>query len=218
MYSKDYSLGKTIKKLLITHNLEAPMLNKQIDSWHDPVFLHTLTTKFSEFLTLLGFDLTNHSLEETPKRVIKFFITELFYGLDYHNFPKITLDANSFHYQEPLFAQNISINSTCEHHLVSIHGIANFAYIPHEHIIGLSKINRVIDFFAKRPQLQERLTRQIFFTFQEILKTNNIAIVIKATHDCIAIRGIKDVNTYNTTSHISGEFLTNVELKNQLFK
>ena len=208
MYSKDPELGKKINRLLIEKKVESPVFFDKLNS--DNFAL--IQQKVSELLEVIGLDLSNNSVSDTPKRTAKFFINELFYGLDYNNFPKMTTNPNDFSYHRPLFSQAIGFNSTCEHHLVSISGHAYVAYIPKDKVVGLSKLNRVVDFFAKRPQVQERATRQIFFVLQEILGTEDIAVGIQAKHHCIAIRGVRDESTRNLTVEFGGEFESNEQL------
>ena len=213
MYSKDPELGKKIHKLLLDKKVESPAFFNQLtaDSLND------IKDKFHDLLQSIGLDLSDASIANTPKRAAKFFVNELFYGLDYNNFPKMTTNPNEYKYTTPLFSQCIDFNSTCEHHLVAISGNAYLAYIPKEKIIGLSKLNRIVDFFAKRPQVQERVTRQIFFALQEILGTNDIAIGISAKHSCIAIRGVRDDSTKNITVEFGGRFDSDTQLKQTIY-
>jgi len=194
------------------------MLDAAIAKWQDETYETILKHKLADFLESLGLDLSNSSMLQTPDRVIKFFINELFFGLDYHNFPSITPLSNDYAYKNPLFATGITVNSTCEHHLVPITGLAMVGYIPNNTIVGLSKLNRVIDFFARRPQMQERLTRQIFITLTEVLHTEDIAIAINATHDCVAVRGIGDPNTNILTLECGGKFLADEILQNNFYQ
>ncbi|MFN8770084.1 MAG: GTP cyclohydrolase I FolE [Neisseriaceae bacterium] len=217
MDSKDYSLGKRIQQLLINNNLENPMLVNNIDHWDNESYLQGLSAKLSTFLEALGFDLSDDSIKKTPSRVVKFLINESFCGLNYRNFPRITTNINTYKYDKPLVSNGITVNSTCEHHLVSISGFATVAYIPDNKIVGLSKINRVVDFFARRPQVQERMTRQIFIALQDILETEDVAVAINATHNCIAIRGVKNSDTENLTIAMDGKFLLDETLKNTFY-
>ncbi len=212
IYDKDECLGKVIHKMLLAKGIE------------NPVFFEKVTTdvavvqeKLTEFLELLGMDLRNPSIVDSPKRIAKFFINELFYGLNYQNFPRITTTPNEYSYHNPIFSQGIEFNSTCEHHLVTILGKAYIAYIPKDKVIGLSKINRVVDFFAKRPQVQERATRQIFFALQDILETPDVAVAINAKHHCIVIRGVRNENTDNITVEFGGQFKEQQNLQNNVY-
>ena len=218
MNSKDYELGKKIQNLLQKNGLENPIISDNIEKWDNAVYLQELISRFADFIKLLGFDLNDTSIAKTPARVVKFFTNELFYGLDYKNFPRISSNINTFNYHSPLISTGITINSTCEHHLVSISGQAIVAYIPDKKFVGLSKLNRVVDFFARRPQVQERMTRQIFITLQEILETPDVAVSINATHNCIVMRGVKDRETENLTIELGGKFLDDVALKTTFYQ
>lgn len=155
----------------------------------------------------LGLDLEDDSLSETPNRVAKMFLNELFWGLNYSNFPKITTIENKMQYDSMLLERGIKVHSFCEHHLLPIVGQAFIAYIPDKKVIGLSKLNRIVEFFSRRPQVQERLTEQIFHTLQFLLETENVAVLIKAEHSCVKLRGIEDINSDTITSRIGGAFL-----------
>lgn len=154
----------------------------------------------------LGLDLEDDSLSETPNRVAKMFLNELFWGLDYANFPKITTIENKMQYESMLLERDIKVHSFCEHHLLPIMGQAFIAYIPNKKVIGLSKLNRIVEFFSRRPQVQERLTEQIFHTLRFLLETDDVAVLIKAEHSCVKLRGIEDINSDTITSRIGGAF------------
>lgn len=218
MSSKDYTLGKRIQKLLLDNKVESPILVDNISKWDDESYLQELSSKFAIFLEGLGFDLSDESIMKTPSRVVKFLINESFYGLDYRNFPRISTNVNTYKYHTPLVSTGITVHSTCEHHLVSISGFAIVAYIPDTKIVGLSKINRIVDFFARRPQVQERMTRQIFIALQNILSTEDVAIAINATHNCIAVRGVKNSDTENLTMELGGKFIYDEVLKNTFYQ
>ena len=143
-------------------------------------------------------------IQKTPERVARFFVNELFYGLNYNNFPKITFNHNQYGYQEPVISKNISFKSTCEHHLVTISGEAFIAYIPKDNVIGLSKINRVVNFFARRPQVQERLTTQIADALVEILKPMGVIVIIDCEHLCMSMRGVRKSEARTVTSAVRG--------------
>lgn len=215
-FEKDYKLGLEIKKLLSNNNLENPINFDIIDNWNNKIYFNSIELHFQQFLEKLGLDTRDSAIKKTPNRVIKFFINELFYGLNYKNFPKITLSKNTFKYESPLISKKILFYTTCEHHLVTIRGFALVAYIPNNNIIGLSKINRIVDFFSHRPQLQERLTRQVFACIKYVTNSNDVAVILNAKHDCMVIRGIKEDNTSNITFEFSGKFAKDVSLKNYL--
>lgn len=154
----------------------------------------------------LGLDLTDDSLEGTPSRVAKMFVNEIFSGLDPIKKPKASTFDNKYKYGEMLVEKNITVYSTCEHHLLPIVGKAHVAYISNGTVVGLSKMNRIVDYFAKRPQVQERLTIQIVEELQNILNTKDVACVIDAKHLCVNSRGIRDVDSSTVTSEFGGKF------------
>ncbi|MGY8946482.1 MAG: GTP cyclohydrolase I FolE [Flavobacteriales bacterium] len=157
-------------------------------------------------LETLGMDLTDDSLKGTPSRVAKMFVNEIFGGLKPENFPKSSTFKNKYNYQEMLVEKNITVYSTCEHHLLPIVGKAHVAYYSNGTVIGLSKMNRIVEYFSKRPQVQERLTIQIVRALQEALNTKDVACVIDAKHLCVNSRGIKDIDSSTVTAEFGGEF------------
>jgi GTP cyclohydrolase I len=159
-------------------------------------------------MNTLGLDLTDDSLEETPHRIAKMYVDEIFSGLDYSQFPKITVIDNKMDVEEMICVDKIDLTSTCEHHFVTIDGSAKVAYIPNEKVIGLSKINRLVRFFAQRPQVQERLTQQILVALQTLLGTDNVAVTMNAVHYCVKARGVKDGNSTTRTTSLGGVFKT----------
>ena len=165
-----------------------------------------ITALFTEIMNTLGLDLTDDSLCETPHRVAKMYVDEIFYGLETSKFPKITIVENKFGYEHAVIEVKIVTNSHCEHHFVPIIGKTHIAYIPKDKVIGLSKLNRIVDYFAKRPQIQERLTLQIHQSLVNILETEDVAVVTDAMHACVKTRGIKDVTSMTRTSKLSGAF------------
>lgn len=178
-----------------------------------------IASLFGEIMDVMGLDLTDDSLKGTPKRVAKMYIDEIFSGLDPKNKPKIALFDNKYQYNQMLVEKNISFYSSCEHHFVPIIGKAHVAYISSGKVIGLSKLNRIVQYYAKRPQVQERLTNQIALDLKEILNTENIAVIIDAKHLCVSSRGIKDDTSATVTSYYGGVFNTPAkiaELQNYL--
>ncbi|MFK7899404.1 MAG: GTP cyclohydrolase I FolE [Cyclobacteriaceae bacterium] len=161
---------------------------------------------FKEIMETLGLDLTDDSLSGTPHRVAKMYVKEIFSGLDPKNKPEAKLFDNKYQYNEMLIEKNITLYSNCEHHFVPIIGKAHIGYISNGKVIGLSKINRIAQYFAKRPQVQERLNVQIAEELKSILNTKDVAVVIDAEHLCVSSRGIKDVNSSTITTHFSGKF------------
>ena len=161
---------------------------------------------FREIMLTLGLDLTDDSLRGTPKRVAKMYIEEIFSGLNPVNEPKVAMFENKYGYYEMLIEKNISFYSNCEHHFVPIVGKTHIAYISSGQVIGLSKLNRIVQYYAKRPQVQERLTMQIAKHLQKILKTDHVAVYIDAKHLCVSSRGVKDDATSTITSYYGGKF------------
>lgn len=161
---------------------------------------------FRSIMETLGLDLTDDSLRGTPKRVAKMYVKEIFSGLNPANFPSVALFDNKYQYGEMLVEKNISFYSNCEHHFVPIMGKAHVAYISQGKVIGLSKINRIVKYFALRPQVQERLTVQIAHCLKRILQTEDIAVIIDAKHLCVSSRGIQDDSSSTVTSYYGGHF------------
>ena len=180
----------------------------------DDLKMKKISSHFREIMLLLGLDLNDDSLQGTPDRVAKMYVTEMFQGLDPKKEPKITLFENKFQYNEMLVEKNIRLHSCCEHHFVPIIGKVNIAYYSSGKLIGLSKINRLVNYYAKRPQLQERLTEQIAQALKKALGTNDVAVVINAAHMCLTTRGITDTDCKTLTSHYSGKF-KNEEIKKE---
>lgn len=179
---------------------------------------------FKEIMETLGLDLRDDSLKGTPERVAKMYVKEIFSGLDPANKPKIALFENRYQYNQMLVEKDITFYSNCEHHFVPIFGKAHLAYISNGKVIGLSKLNRIVQYYAKRPQVQERFTMQIAKELQEVLKTEDVAVIIDAKHLCVSSRGIQDINAATITSFYGGkfqdeatkqEFLRYVEMKTQ---
>lgn len=161
---------------------------------------------FKMIMEEMGLDLTDDSLSGTPYRVAKMYIKELFYGLNPANKPKLSVFENKYGYKKMLIEQNITIDSACEHHFLPIVGHASVAYIPKDKVIGLSKINRLVDYYARRPQVQERLVLQILNDLQEVLDTQDVIVSITAKHLCVSSRGIKDQSSFTTTLEYGGCF------------
>ena len=162
---------------------------------------------FTAIMDTLGLDLTDDSLSQTPKRVAKMYVKEIFSGLNPANKPEVTLFENKYGYNQMLVEKNISVYSMCEHHFVPIIGKAHVAYIANGKVIGLSKIHRMVKYYAKRPQVQERLTKQIMEALKSTLGIENVAVAIDARHMCVECRGVEDVTSSTITSALSGEFL-----------
>lgn len=161
---------------------------------------------FRAIMETLGLDLTDDSLKGTPKRVAKMYVQEIFSGLDPANKPKVALFENKYQYNQMLLEKDITFYSNCEHHFVPIFGKAHVAYISNGKVIGLSKLNRIVQYFAKRPQVQERMTMQIARELQKILQTEDVAVIIDAKHLCVSSRGVQDNNSATVTSFYGGKF------------
>ena len=172
----------------------------------DDLKIELIEKNFREIMHILGLDLNDESLKESPKRVAKMFVKEIFYGLDPKNKPVAKVFDNKFKYGHMLVEKNITLNSSCEHHFLPIIGKAHVAYISSGKVIGLSKINRIVDYFSRRPQVQERLTMQIANELKKVLNTNDVAIIIEASHMCVSFRGIQDKSSTTVTSEYSGKF------------
>jgi GTP cyclohydrolase I len=189
----------------IATSIDTPMRDDAFDI-SDEEKMAIIEDKFRDIMETMGLDLTDDSLRGTPHRVAKMFIKEIFYGLNPANKPKISVFENKFKYNEMLVEKNINMNSTCEHHFLPIVGKAHVAYISNGEVIGLSKINRIVDYYARRPQVQERLTVQIADELRRILKTDDVAIIIDAKHMCVSSRGIQDESSSTVTAEYSGKF------------
>ena len=192
-----------VRHALLERGLETPLVPHQYE--RDEKY-QRIKKSFTDIARTLGLDLKDDSLSETPHRIAKMYVDEIFGGLDYFNFPKITVIDNKMGVEEMVKVSDISLTSTCEHHFVTIDGTAKVAYIPRDKIIGLSKINRIVRFFAQRPQVQERLTQQVLVALQTLLETDDVAISIDATHYCVKSRGVMDANSRTQTTALGGIF------------
>jgi GTP cyclohydrolase I len=172
----------------------------------EEVKIKQISHHFRQIMVTLGLDLEDDSLRGTPDRVAKMFVQETFSGLNPENKPKVTLFDNKYAYQQMLVERNMTVYSCCEHHFVPIIGKAHVAYYSSGKLIGLSKINRIVQYYSKRPQVQERLTQQIAEALKAALQTDDVAVVVDAAHLCVAARGVGDVNSSTVTSHFSGKF------------
>ena len=195
----------TIGEEHIGTSLETP-LRKDAFKMDDGLKIKLIQKHFTEIMHLLGLDLEDDSLSGTPHRVAKMYVKEVFAGLNPANKPNIKLFENKYQYNEMLIEKNITLYSYCEHHFVPIIGKVHVAYISNGQVIGLSKINRLVQYYAKRPQVQERLTNQIAKGLKEALKSDDVAVVIDAVHLCVASRGIKDTGSSTITANFSGRF------------
>jgi GTP cyclohydrolase IA len=189
----------------IATSVDTPMRKDAFDLT-DNAKMEIIENKFKDIMETMGLDLTDDSLQGTPHRVAKMFVNEIFYGLNPDNKPKVSVFENKFKYSEMLVEKNINMNSTCEHHFLPIAGKAHVAYFSSGQVIGLSKINRIVDYFARRPQVQERLTVQVANELKQVLKTDDVAVVIDAKHMCVSCRGIRDESSTTVTAEYSGKF------------
>lgn len=207
-------LGAKVHEYMIKLGLETPMTdlvhvdaNEKIDA---------IQTHLTSVMELLGLDLTDDSLIDTPARVAKMYVNEIFWGLDYSKFPKCTAIDNKMNYNGSfVLERNVNIQSNCEHHLVVIDGVATIAYIPGKKVLGLSKLNRIAEFYSKRPQVQERLTEQIRAAIAFITETEDVAVYIDAEHYCVKSRGIQDTGSSTVTFSASGLFKTDANIRSE---
>jgi GTP cyclohydrolase I len=199
-----------VRDTLVRHGLETPMIDTGLSAEQKYQRIRELMTDVVE---TLGLDLADDSLAETPHRIAKMYVHEIFSGLDYRHFPTLSVIDNKMGVNEMVKIRDIDLTSTCEHHFVTIDGAAKVAYIPHEKIIGLSKINRIVRFFGQRPQVQERLTQQILVALQTLLETENVAVSIDATHYCVKSRGVMDSNSQTSTTALGGCFKENIHTR-----
>jgi GTP cyclohydrolase I len=199
-----------VRDALIANGLETPMTDNGLTPEEKYGRIRSL---MAEVVSTLGLDLTDDSLAETPHRIAKMYVHEIFAGLDYRHFPKLSLIENKMGADEMVRISRIDLTSTCEHHFVTIDGFASVAYIPRHTIIGLSKINRIVRFFGQRPQVQERLTRQILVALQALLDTDDVAVSIEATHYCVKSRGVMDANSVTRTTALGGCFRENIHTR-----
>ena len=208
----DPELGQRVHQHLIKCGVETPTTPNQIDRKEK---IDVIERHFTEIMKTLSLDLSDDSLIETPKRVAKMYVNEIFWGLDYEAFPKCTTVDNKMKYDEMVVERNVNVQSNCEHHFVVIDGLATVGYIPKQKVLGLSKITRVVEYFSKRPQIQERLTEQVYHALQYILETDDIAVVIDAQHYCVKSRGVEDVGSSTVTSKLGGVFRTDPAVRQE---
>lgn len=184
----------------------------------DDLKVELIEKHFREIMHIMGLDLTDDSLKGTPHRVAKMYVKEVFSGLNPKNKPIAKLFENKYKYNEMLVEKNITFFSHCEHHFVPIHGKAHVAYISNGSVIGLSKINRIVQYFSQRPQVQERLTMQIGNELVEALGTDDVAVIMDADHMCVSSRGVKDTTSSTLTSFYSGKFEKDEQIRNEFLK
>ena len=182
-------------------------LEKKIKKTKQEQQKEKIAHSFSDIIQTLGLDIEDDSIKDTPQRIAKMYVDEIFSGLNPANKPKVSFFENQYGYNNMLIEKNIELRSVCEHHFLPIIGKAHIAYFPAKKVIGLSKIHRIVDYYAKKPQLQERLTVEIAEEFKEILQTDDVAVILDAHHFCVSFRGIKDQTSHTFTVEKSGKFL-----------
>ena len=208
----DPELGKRVHEHLVKCGVETPTIETVDDR---KLKIEIIERHFTEIMRIMGLDLGDDSLTDTPKRVAKMYVNEIFWGLDHEAFPKCTTVDNKMKYDEMVVERNVNVQSNCEHHFVVIDGVATVGYIPKQKVLGLSKINRIVEYFSKRPQIQERLTEQIYYALQYILETDNIAVVVDAQHYCVKSRGVEDVGSSTVTSKLGGVFKSDPSVRQE---
>jgi len=207
MDKKDPILGEEVRQHLVSVGLETPMNYHVVKGLEKQVKTVEIEHHFRNIMRALGLDLKDDSLCDTPKRVANMYVNEIFYGLDYDNFPKCTRIENKMNVHNSfVLERNINVQSNCEHHFVIIDGKATVAYIPRKIILGLSKLNRIVEFFAKRPQVQERLTEQIAETIKYVTGSPDVAVYLVGVHYCVKSRGIQDTGSSTMTLATRGAF------------
>ena len=211
----DPELGLKVHEYLVKMGVETPTNPNGLNRTDK---IEIIETHMKKIMETLGLDLSDDSLTETPKRVAKMYVNEIFWGLDYEAFPKCTTVDNKMKYNEMVVERNVNVQSNCEHHFVIIDGLATVGYVPKDKVLGLSKINRIVEYFSKRPQIQERLTEQIFHTLQFILDTEDVAVMIDARHYCVASRGVEDTGSSTVTTRLGGGFKTDMAARNEFYQ
>jgi GTP cyclohydrolase I len=211
----DPELGQQVHEHLVKMGVETPTRPNNRDRKEK---IELIESYFEGIMMALGLDLSDDSLVDTPKRVAKMYVNEIFWGLDYDAFPKCTTVDNKMKYNEMVCERNVNVQSNCEHHFVIIDGLATVAYVPKDRVLGLSKINRIVEYFSKRPQIQERLTEQIFHTLQYILDTEDVAVMIDAQHYCVKSRGVEDTGSSTVTTRLGGGFKTDPAARAEFYQ
>lgn len=207
--------AQLVRAALREQGLETPLVENGLS--RDEKYAR-IRDSFEVVAETLGLDLADDSLRETPHRIAKMYVDEIFGGLDYARFPKISVIDNKMQVEEMVLVDDIDLVSTCEHHFVTIDGSARVAYIPGNKIIGLSKINRIVRFFAQRPQVQERLTQQVLVALQTLLETDDVAITINAVHYCVKSRGVMDSNSATRTTALGGVFKSDAATRGEFLR
>jgi len=211
---KDPLLGKRVQELLVDRGINTPYIANQLTANEK---VEIIAKHVREIMLTLGMDLSDDSLEGTPARVAKMYVGEIFEGLETDHFPACTAVANKMGYDEMILHCNIQLQSFCEHHFVPFVGKAHVAYIPANKVLGLSKMNRVVRYFSKRPQIQERLTEQIWQAMSLIVESQTVGVVLEAKHFCVQCRGIEDINSITQTHKVGGQFRMDPKTRQEFF-
>jgi len=208
----DRQLGLRVQEYLIKKGVETPTDENKLSRTEK---IELIDANMHTILQVLGLDTQDDSISGTADRVAKMWVDELCYGLDYTNFPKCTVFENKMGYDQMVLQKDITFHSMCEHHFQNISGMAQVAYIPNGKVVGLSKLNRVVNFFARRPQVQERLNEQIFYALEYILGSSDVAVLLEADHYCVKARGCNDQNSSMTTSKLGARFFDVSKLRSE---
>jgi len=206
----DPELGQKIHEHLVKMGVETPIKDNSLDRKEK---IEVIEAYFDSIMRVLGLDLEDDSLMDTPKRWAKMVVNETMWGLDYDAFPKCTTVENKMNYDEMVVERGITVQSLCEHHILPIVGKATIAYVPNKKVLGLSKMPRIVEYFSRRPQIQERLTEQIYHALCFILETDAVAVVIDAEHQCVSSRGVEDTNASTITSKLGAPFKADPALR-----
>ena len=206
----DPVLGQQVHEHLRSLGVETPLIDNSLSRTEK---IEIIEKHFKPIMETLGLDLNDDSLMDSPKRVAKMYVNEIFWGLDYDAFPKATVVENKMQYNEMVVEKGISVQSYCEHHFVNIDGLATVAYVPNKKVLGLSKMNRIVEYFSRRPQIQERLSEQIYHALSFILETDDVAVMIDAKHFCVKSRGVEDTQCSTVTSRLGGGFKSDPEVR-----
>lgn len=213
----DAKLGQEVHTYLVSKGVESPIIFDVYRNTTSKEKIEQIQEHVRAALEIIGFDLTNDSVEGTPGRVAKMWVDEVMYGLDYTKFPRVMTFENKFSSTGMVIERDVQSMSLCSHHLVTIDGSATVAYIPRKKIVGLSKINRIVDFFSRRPQEAERLTLQIYHALEYILDTDDIAVFLNGVHYCVKSRGAGDVGSSTSTVKLGGGFLNDPMLRKEFY-
>lgn len=208
----DAELGYAVEEYLKSKGVHTPTVIDKLLVKEDTK-VKRIEKHFAAIMDILGLDREDDSLIETPKRVAKMYVNEVFWGLKPENFPKCTVIENKMNYDEMVIEKDITLMSNCEHHFVTIDGKAHIAYIPKGKVLGLSKMNRIVEYFARRPQVQERIAEQVYHALSFILGTEDVAVVIEGVHYCVKSRGVEDHNSFTMTAKLGGCFRNEPETR-----